>query len=167
MPVERRRVRVEDFAKLPIALRSRNLSYTLEPQNRSLLEDIEAGLVCKDRPVSCVVHWNGMDFRVSSFHLLSQCKEEGTCYLVWIPAAIRKRERMNLRDLSGHPSPPVPMRRGRIKGKSPIRSSPSVRIRAPRKMSGCKYERFLDALVRGDKRAKRIVNSFCSKNKSN
>lgn len=155
-----------DFAKLPLAIRRRNLSYRLEAPTRSLLEDIDAGLICRDRPAACVVHWNRKDFRISSFHLPEQCGKNDTCYRVWVVAAIRKQERMPLRDLSGHLSFPVPMRRGRIRGKSAIRSSPTVRVRAPRKISGCRYERLLDALVRGDKRAKRIFSSFRRKNKS-
>lgn len=155
-------VAAEDFAKLPIAIRRRDLSYQLEAPTRSLLEDIEAGLICRDEPVACVVHWNRIDFRISSFHLPERCGKNDTCYRVWVMAAIRNRERMPLRDLSGHLSFPVPVRRGRIKRRGSIRSSPTVRVRAPRKISGCRYERLLDALVRGDKRAERIFGSFRS-----
>ena len=160
-------VAAEDFAKLPFAIRGRNLSYRLEAPTRSLLEAIDAGLICRDEPAACVVHWNRMDFRISSFHLPEQCGKNDTCYRVWVVAAVRNRERMPLRDLSGHLSFPVPMRRGRIKRRGGIRSSPTVRVRAPRKISGCRYERLLDSFVRGDKRAKKIFSSFRRKNKSN
>ncbi len=158
--LKRIRVSGKDFARLPIAMRARDFSYRLESPTRSLLEDIEAGLVCRDRPAACEIHWSGVDFHISNFHLPENCNSDGTCFRIWVAAAIRNREQMPLRDLSGHLSFPVPMRRGRIKGRSGIKSSPTVRVRAPRKISGCRYERLLDALVRGDKRAERIFGSF-------
>lgn len=73
---------------------------------------------------------------------------------------LRLKRFLPLRGFSGHPSPPVPTRKGLLAAKGTKRALPTVRIKAPKKIGSSAYERFLDGLVRDEKWAQVIAASW-------
>lgn len=103
-------------------------------------------------------HWHASEEQIVGLHLLAMCD---SLVIAGRRVLRLKQVRCPLRSgVSGHPSPPVPMRRGLLAAKGTKRALPTVRVRAPKKLGVSTYERFLEALVRSETWAVEIANSW-------